>query len=149
MAAGDVTQIGASYHVSLLVAAAAANGKPAGANAGVALSVLDSLIGAQRPIPEAELRAWSSAGAGVLDANLRGWGYDPTAAKWFPMGTGMDDLKGQLNDGNTIGESDTDQIVHSEIVRGVRRYSRVYIEVVSVNNATMNAALIVPMHLGV
>lgn len=66
-------------------------------------------------VDECEVRIYSTAGSGAMSIDyVRMWGYDPSSARWFPLGTGTDADKGKLNGGLPIGETATDQICHTE-----------------------------------
>lgn len=52
---------------------------------------------------------------------------------WFPLGTNSTAAsKGLLNEGNAIGETSADAIVHAEIINNLHHFDRVYLEVTAI-----------------
>lgn len=63
------------------------------------------------------------------------WGYNPTAADWFPLGTSTTVAnKGLLNEESALEETDTDKIQHTEIVQGLTAFTRIYAELTAASN---------------
>lgn len=147
MAAGDVIQQARSYDLSILVARTTTNSAPSGASAGVALSALDTYIGALTPIPAATIHVWSSAGSATMTATIKLWGYNSATGRWSPLGTSSTAAsKGLLNGGAAIDETGTDLIDHSEPVYQVSDFDRIYAEVTAIGGTStaINVSLIVP-----
>ena len=151
MAAGDITQAGPVYSLRLLTGVTTNNGAPSGASAGVALSVLDALIGPYGLVRrKTHIRLWSSAGSDTMTVEARLWGYDPTAARWVPCGIGQDATKGYLNDGLAMGESGTDLIMHTQEATLLHTFTRLYVQTLNIGGTAtaIEAALIVDVVAG-
>ena len=72
-------------------------------------------------------------------AYVRYWAWFPKAYgadKWFPLGSGADADKGKLNadGGYSLGETGTNKIRHTEIVRGFQHATRLYAEYGALTN---------------
>lgn len=76
---------------------------------------------------------------------LRVWLYFAGPGIWAPAGVGGDATKGLLNSGNTLGETGTDEIVHSEVFEFLGHATRVYFQTtVAGNIADLDAWLVLP-----
>ena len=109
--------------VDLLTAATATNGVPSGATAGA------KMLG---HTDVATLFVKSVAGSGTMTASLRLWGYHIYTATWYPLGTGAANTKGLINGGVALAEDIANDLRHAELVSGLFRIDRVYLEVVSI-----------------
>lgn len=112
--------------ITLLTAATATNGVPSGATAGVKMPHLTDV---------ATLFVHSTAGSDSMTVTLRLWGYNNYTAKWYPLGIGTAANKGIINAGAAIAEDTStgaDTILHAEIVSGLFRIDRVYLEVTAI-----------------
>lgn len=142
-AIGTVTAYAGAIRVSeivLLASRNSTNGKPSGSSAGLAIQDIINIYNWRPDI--ATLRIYSSAISGVGSVAARLWGYSP-AAGWAPVGFGADDAKGLLNNGAAIGESDTDAILHAEPIALPMHFQRLYLELTSLANATLEASLVI------
>lgn len=77
---------------------------------------------------EVLLEIYSTAGSGTpmeVAAPIRQWGWNPSLAAWFPLGTGAGATKGQVNDGLKLEETESDKIRHAErvFIGGFTRYA--------------------------
>jgi hypothetical protein len=135
MAIGDVTPIGngEAKMIELLATLTAANGKPSGASAGLAINSIYSLFG--RLPKKAVLKLSSSAGSGTMTATFRLWGYT-SVDDWSPCGPGADATKGVINLETAIGESDTDKLRHTEVLDDIFHFERLYLELVSIGGTS-------------
>lgn len=110
----------------LLTAATATNGKPSAASDGVEL---------KNVVPNSALAiiVQSTAGSGTMTVTLRLWVYSTVSSTWLPVGTNATaDSKGLLNGGAAIGETNTDQISHTEMVGNLDAFQRAYLEVTAI-----------------
>ena len=72
----------------------------------------------------------STAGSGDMSVTLKLWAYSGDTGIWAPLGTHATAAsKGILNEGNAIGETNTDYIAHAEPVSYLGHFDRVYCEV--------------------
>lgn len=65
----------------------------------------------------------SVRGSGTMTADIRLWGFNPIVQRWYSIG--------KLNGGTAIAEVATDTLAHAELVVGLRKFSRLYAEIVS------------------
>lgn len=64
-----------------------------------------------------QLLVWNTAGTNPVSITfVRLWGYNATSGKMFPLGTGADADKGKINNTASLGETDTDDLRHAEVV---------------------------------
>ncbi len=124
----------------ILAATLAANGAPSGATAGVPVypdnanyNTDQGICYANQPAGVAVVFVNSTAGSGTMAATLRLWGYHSASACWYPVGTGADATKGQLNAVASIGESVSDGIRHAESFYLLGLFDRVYLEVMTIS----------------
>ncbi len=131
-------------NLTVLAAVTATNSPPSGATAGVDLAQM-------RHPNEVAIGVYSSAGSGTMTVTLKAWGYHVAAvdnlARWYPLGTGA--TAGVLNEGTAIGEALANEIRHTELIRGLRGFDRLYIEVTAIGGtSTAVNALIAARDLG-
>lgn len=74
-------------------------------------------------VDQATVLVQSVKGSGVMDATLRLWGYNAGTSRWYSIGL--------LNAGVAIAEANTDLLAYTELVVGLRRFSRMYCEIES------------------
>lgn len=75
----------------------------------------------------------STAGSGTMTVTVKLWVYNDFAAAWAPLGThATDATRGRINEGNAIGEVDTDSLRHTERVNALEHYDRVYAQVTAI-----------------
>jgi hypothetical protein len=113
----------------------AVNSAPSSATAGAALppSTDRALL---------MLHSVNATGLGTaMSVTCKFWGYHPTLAKWFPLGTNATAAsKGLINATNAMGETASDVIRHCEEVTSLRGFTRVYLEVTAIDAATTEIA---------
>ena len=113
----------------------AVNSAPSSATAGAALSPSTD---------RALLMLYSVNATGLgtaMSVTCKLWGYHPTLAKWFPLGTNATAAsKGLINATNAMGETASDVIRHCEEVTSLRGFTRVYLEVTAIDAATTEVA---------
>jgi hypothetical protein len=113
----------------------AVNSAPSSATAGAALSPSTD---------RALLLLYSVNATGLgtaMSVTCKLWGYHPTLAKWFPLGTNATAAsKGLINATNAMGETASDVIRHCEEVTSLRGFTRVYLEVTAIDAATTEIA---------
>jgi hypothetical protein len=146
MAIGAIVPYGPIKAVCLLAAAAAVNGVPSGASAGLAIADLYERFGLVLPPTDAALVLFSTAGSGTMSCTARLWGYHPIGnGVWVPLGTGTGADKGKINVGSAIDESGTDVLRHSEAISLVALTgSRLYLELTQISaGVTVEAWLVV------
>ena len=126
--------------LELLSAATATNSPPSGATAG------HSLRGTQPGKPQSY--TWyhrptgvvlvkSTAGSGTMTVTIRLWGYNPTTAKWHPLGSSTTEAdRGKLNNQSAIDEDNADELVHAEPISGLGTFSRLYAEVTAIGGTS-------------
>lgn len=79
---------------------------------------------------------WSTAGSGVMTAQVRLWGFSAEASKWLPIGVtptgGTDTNRGLLNNGVAIGEFATpaDSLNFAQPIGAIKGFTRVAAEIV-------------------
>lgn len=119
------------FAVELLASATATNSPPSGTSAGLAMNFLTTALGL---VPNTlSLAIVSTAGSGTMTATFRLWGYLPTPiAQWVPLGPGGDTTKGTINEGNAIGETGSNQILHVEPVDFPAHFTRLYLEITAI-----------------
>ena len=100
-----------------------------GAVAGV---VLRSAVAGVEIGDSADLVVASTAGSGTMSAAVRLWGYSAVAHDWFPLGVGVDTLKGTINGGVTLQETGGDAIAHVENIEGLENIERIHAEITSI-----------------
>jgi hypothetical protein len=114
--------------VRLIDAATAATGKPVEGAAATVLkavptadeffdlrAVNDNFRGAF-PVP-CQVLVYNTAGTNPVSVTfIRLWGYNAASGKMFPLGTGADADKGKINNAAALGETDTDDLRHAEVV---------------------------------
>lgn len=77
---------------------------------------------------EAHLVVRSTAGSGDIELTGRLWLFSGAIGVWVPAGTGTDGGKGQINAGASMGETSSDQLAHTEVVK-IQGFERAYLEV--------------------
>jgi hypothetical protein len=79
-------------------------------------------------------------------AYLRVWLYSAALAEWIPAGSGDDADKGKLNASAgtpyALGEVGTDEILHTERIRGLREFERIYIEAGALGGTSPSATCV-------
>lgn len=115
--------------VQLLTAATATNSPPSGAAAGVETNDLKFAT-------DGVISLRSTAGSGTMTVTCRLWGYEASAAVWFPLGNGTGAGKGFLNGGAAITETEADTIAHAQVVYGIGHIDRVYIEITAIGGTS-------------
>jgi hypothetical protein len=136
MALGTVTDSsdGLRRSIELLASAVAANSPPASAGAGIATQDIFNAFGR---VPSCmELVLYSTAGSGTMSVSARLWVYSESASKWLPLGSGSDSTKGMLNEGNSIGESTADGLLHCETVANLGNFARIYLELTAISGTS-------------
>lgn len=138
----------------LLSGVTATNGKPSSSTSGVAVRRgSHSVEGFSDYVEKARFIAWSKSGTGTVAFTLRFWGYiaslqtddgELTVDEWFPLGTGTDASKGQLDAASSMGETSTDQVTHTEVLEQLAMFDRVYaeVEIISGTGTEVYAALV-------
>lgn len=77
----------------------------------------------------------AATAATVGSVTVKLWGWNPTAADWFPLGTSTTAAnKGVLNEETALEETDSDKIQHTEIVQGLTAFTRIYAELTAAAN---------------
>jgi len=115
--------------VTVLSGVLTANGAPVDATSGVALPTPDR----QRTDRGMLLLNGTNTGVGSLTGKL--WVYNAGAALWYPAGTDpTSSLKGVINGGIALGETTSDVIRHTEEVRALLFFTRVFFEIVAAAN---------------
>jgi len=110
--------------IQLLDEETATNGAPSAATDGVAVKAI---------CDRAAVVLKSTAGSGTMTVTLKLWGYYDAMAAWAPIGVhATAATKGVLNAGNAIGETGADSLRHAEVVSGLLRASRLYLEVAAI-----------------
>lgn len=116
--------------IQVLTAATATNNPPSGAGAGFAIP---------RNWDEVRFSLRSTAGSATMSVTIKAWGYDAGATDaWFPIGTHATDdtLKGVLNRGSAIDENRSDKLEHTELIGGIRGFSRLYFEITAITGTS-------------
>lgn len=134
MAVGTVSEGAFDRSIKLLEGAAATNGAPSLISHGVSVN---DLILARRP-QQWFFKLFNTAGTGTLTATVKLWGWDRTAGKWAPIGTGATDVdRGKLNGGAAIGEVGNDIIAHTErLEHPLAALLRLYAEITAIGGTT-------------
>ncbi len=140
MAVGTVTGVASTTRtICLLDSVLVTSAAPTAATDGVPCNSTSNLGAAttglnytQRAAREAVLTVFNTAGTGTVTTTLRLWGYNATAGKWAPLGTGTDALKGTINAGVALGETGTDLLAHAEPVYLAGLFDRLYLQVVAI-----------------
>jgi hypothetical protein len=118
--------------IQLLTAVTAVNGVPSGSSAGKGLRGLPDNLGGLN-IDEAALAVKSTAGSGAMSVTLKLWVWHDVLAEWMPLGSSTVDAdRGKVNQATAIGEVATDKLQHTELVRGLRHFDRIYCEVTAI-----------------
>lgn len=113
-------------------------------------SVNDSFKGA---FPTAcQLLVYNTAGTNPVSATfVRMWGYNAASGKMFPLGIGADADKGKINGGAALGETDTDDLRHAEVVLYLGMWDGIMAEL-GVTGGTgaeaFNVDLLIPLRIG-
>jgi hypothetical protein len=137
MALGTVTAYPDQESKSIVILApvTATNSPPSGASAGIATTEISNLFNFMPS--DAALLLYSTAGSGTMTATARLWGYHPSAADWFPIGTGAAATKGQINAVSTLDETGADKIRHCELLALAGLIgSRLYIEITAIGGTS-------------
>lgn len=119
--------------VKILSAATATNSAPTAATDGFEIQ-----YGGLRASDD-EVVVWieSTAGSGTMTVTVKLWVYSVLRANWAPLGThATASSKGIINQGNAIGETSADKIMHTEIVTGFRHFDRVYAEITAIGGTS-------------
>lgn len=89
------------------------------------------LIKKNRRIPrEALLYVCNTAGTNPVSISyVRVWVYDAITEKKYPWGIGADADKGKLNNGAALGETNTNELRHAEVVYYLDMWDGVQVEV--------------------
>jgi len=126
-------------NLTVFTGVTSANTEPATATEGVDL-------GQMRHPNEIVCMVHSTAGTSSNTVTVKAWGYHSVTSKWYPLGTDATaENKGLLNEGNAIAamtiDADDTLIRHVEIIKGLRGFDRLYLEVVTVTAATVEAVI--------
>ncbi len=116
--------------IDLLTAATATTAVPSAATDGKAMPHMTDV---------ATLFVRSTAGSATMTVTLRLWGYHKYTNKWYPLGVGTAASKGIVNAGAAIAEDSSlgaDTLLHSEIVSGLHRIDRVYLQVTAIGGTS-------------
>lgn len=125
--------------LQLLSDATATNNPPTTSSQGFALQRGRNAGKPNEGLPETDsamIQVGSTDGSGAMEVTLKLWGWSELLEKWLPFGTGStNDTRGTINEGNSIGliTGIADTLIHSEVVAGLRGFSRVYLEVVDID----------------
>ncbi len=123
--------------IQLLSAATATNGVPTAATAtagfplaGLAFTGLSHNVSGDN---QSAIVLKSTAGSGTMTCTLKLWVYSNAVAEWMPYGTDSTDAnKGLLNEGNAIGEVNSNSLIHAELVNGLHHFDYVYLEITAI-----------------
>ena len=152
------------YHtVRLIDAATAATGKPVEAVAATALKTqptpdeffdlreINNNYKGSFPVP-CQVLVYNTAGTNPVSVSfIRLWGYNAASAKMFPLGTGADADKGKINNAGTLGETDTDDLRHAEVVLYLGMWDGIMAEVGTTGGTGAEAItvdLLIPISVG-
>lgn len=80
---------------------------------------------------------------GVLQ--LRAWGGDNEIQEFAPMGVGADATKGTIDAETSMAETDTDRIEHTEVITGLARMERFYMQRVTMTKIARLDVVLLPM----
>lgn len=131
--------------LQLLAAAIATNGVPTLATHGAAVQLQRSHTPATHD--RMLVSVFSTAGSATMTVTIRLWGYASfttpagvTTSKWLPVWVNepaqpdavTEAKRGVLNAGIAIGEIGTDTLEFSQEVSGLRHFTRLYAEVVTI-----------------
>ena len=119
--------------LTVLSGATSTNSAPSGGSAGVEVQALD--IGNGNIPDQVSCIVKSTAGSGTMSCSIKLYGYiaDAAIADWFPLGVHQtDSSRGLLNEGNSIGESESNKIRFAEAVSYIGHFDRVYAEVTAI-----------------
>jgi hypothetical protein len=96
-----------------------------GATTSAAPTALSATAGVALPFccDQALVLLKSVAGSGTMTADVRLWGFSPATLDWYAIG--------QLNAAVAIAEVGADRIAYCELLVGLRRFSRLYAQIVS------------------
>lgn len=125
-------------YLQLLNAATATNSAPSGDTAGFALdrggnAGKPTQGGHRDDLESCVILVKSTAGSDTMTVTCKLWGYDETAAAWFPLGPhATAATKGVLNLGNALEETGANVIAHAEMVGNLNNFSRVYLEITAI-----------------
>ena len=126
-----------------ILSTATSSAAPTAVTEGVALRVSDAHPGRlgegfHDNIDTWVLSLWNDAGTGTISLSYaRLWVWHPAAARWFPLGNGADTTKGYVNDGTALGESAANQVLHTEVLRGLGAFTRVAVELGTVGGTAV------------
>lgn len=130
MALGDTTNLGGDLkYIECLANATAANSPPSGASAGLDVQSIKTAFSRIPRICEFLVDNSGTTESGVMSVLLRRWDYLGATIGWVPWDNGFG---GYLNKGRRIAETGSDTIKHREVMYGLDRAQRVYIEIVSI-----------------
>lgn len=79
----------------------------------------------------------STAGSDTMTATVKVWGYQPEKARWYVVGT--------LNGGSAIAETETDEINYSELIVGLRGFTRLTVSQAVSGTATATEVVAIPV----
>ncbi len=129
----------ATRTICLLAGTLAVNGAPSGATAGVPTYADNTNYTSDEAVcfmgnsaREAAIFIGSTAGSGTMTGTFRLWGYHAASGFWYPIGTGADGTKGQLNAVAAAGETGTDVVRHVEPVYLCGLFDRLYLEITAI-----------------
>ena len=137
MALGDINPCEAPgvFAFGLLSSAIATNSPPAGASAGLAMSIVRAGLGGGLP-DQMTLIIRSTAGSGTMTVTCRLWGYYTVAADWFPLGTGTGATSGVINVATALTEAGADVLRHAEPIYTPAHFSRLYLEITAIGGTS-------------
>lgn len=143
MATGFIGQTARHNLIRLVDAATATNSPPSGSSAGVDLSGIATTFDA---LEHTVIVVRSTAGSGTMTTTVRLWGYESIGGNWTPMGPGADATKGTINAGSAMGETQSDQIDHSETLDWFGPFDRVYAEITAIGGTStaITVELLIP-----
>lgn len=99
-----------------------------------------------------QVLVYNTAGTNPVSVTyIRLWGYNALSARMFPLGTGLDADKGKINNAAALGETDTDDLRHAEVVLYLGMWDGIQVEV-GVTGGTgaeaFNVDLLIPLQIG-
>lgn len=110
-----------------------------GATSSAAPTLTDGTLGVAinglGPCDQALVLLRSVAGSGTMTASLKLWGWHEELDQWYMIGS--------LNGGSAVAETGTDSIQYAELVIGLRRFSRLYPQIVTLGGTGTEVELYV------
>jgi hypothetical protein len=79
----------------------------------------------------------STAGSGTMTADLRLWGFNKATGRWHAIG--------KPNGGTALAEVGTDLLSHSELIVGLRRFTHLYCQIVSLGGTATEVVVSVDL----